>query len=126
MADWKTTFDIRDVWSKRNGECGREEWTDRNVHELAKEIARRIKRKWSQKMIEGSDIDCDLVDVYDHFQFVPTYRIWEDDITRLLEDENVDDDEIRWRRDNPPLKEFNNVMGEFYDWCDKNLVWIDK
>lgn len=126
MANWKVRFDMRDVWDKRNGECGPEEWTDKTVHELAKEIARRIKRKWPHHMIDGHDWDPRLTEIYDWFESVPTQKEHREMLARLIANENVSDDEICDLSNNTPMKEFNEVMDLFYDWCDSNMVWVEK
>lgn len=126
MANWKTRFDMRDIWGQRNGECGPEEWTDKTVHELAKEVARRIKRKWPQHMIDGHDWDPNLTEIYDWFVSVPSLKEHRDMLARLIANENVSDDEICDLSNNTPMKEFNDAMDLFYDWCDRNLVWVEK
>lgn len=126
MANWKQTFRIDDIWKKRNGECGPEDWTDKTVHELAKEIARRIQRKFPQRMLDGDDCDLNLVEIYDWFMAVPTLGEYKFMLTQILQDENASDDEyMEWSK-RTPLVEFNEGMSLFYDWCDRNLVWVQK
>uniref|UniRef100_A0AAU8GG53 Uncharacterized protein n=1 Tax=Salmonella phage vB_SEnST11_KE23 TaxID=3161174 RepID=A0AAU8GG53_9CAUD len=126
MANWKQTFRIDDIWKKRNGECGPEDWTDKTVHELAKEIARRIQRKFPQRMLDGDDCDFNLVEIYDWFMAVPTPGEYKFMLTQILQDENASDDEyMEWSK-RTPLVEFNEGMSLLYDWCDRNLVWVQK
>uniref|UniRef100_A0AAU7PI89 Uncharacterized protein n=1 Tax=Salmonella phage SalP219 TaxID=3158864 RepID=A0AAU7PI89_9CAUD len=126
MRNWKTRFDLRDVWGQRNGECGPEEWTDKTVHELAKEISRRIKRKFPQHMIDGHDWDPRLTEVQDMFESVPTLKEHRDMLARLIANENVCDDEICEMSKDTPMTQFNEAMDLFYDWCDSSSVWVDK
>lgn len=126
MTEWKYTFDIRDIWKKRNGECGPEDWTDKTVHELAKEIARRIERKFPQHMINGHDWDPALTEVYDWFVSIQTQQQYKSLVARMIEDGNVSDDEVSEITINTPMREFNNGMDLFYEWCDDNRVWINK
>lgn len=125
MANWKTRFDISDVWKKRNGECGREDWTDKTVHELAKEIARRIRRKWPQYMDDGKSPDPNLMDIYDWFLSVPDEKERER-ILELYRSDDCLDEDYQEAVLNTQMKEFNEIMGIFYDWCDRNLVWVEK
>lgn len=126
MANWKKTFDIRDIFFKRNGEAGPEDWTDKTIHELGKEMARRIQRTWPQHMIDGDDCDICLVEVYDWFYAIQTSKQHQDMMNQMLSDPYLTDDEYAEWQDRTPLKDFNECMSEFYDWCDRNLVWIDK
>lgn len=126
MTNWKQTFHIEDIWKKRNGECGPEDWTDKTVHELAKEIARRIERKWPQLMLDGDgDCDFDLVEIYDWFMAVPTPGEYKFMLTQLIKDDLDDDEYMEWSK-RTPLVEFNEGMNIFYDWCDRNRVWVSK
>ena len=125
MSNWKTALDLRDIWSKRNGECGREDWTDKTVHELAKEIARRLERKFPRESnYDNWENGCDyeLCDIIGYFRDVPTYPDWLTSIAEC-ENEGYDADPIRHYT---PLREFNDIMKDFYDWCDENRVWVDK
>lgn len=126
MTNWKTRIDLRDVWGKRNGECGPEEWTDKTVHELAKEIARRIGCKFADQMITGNNWDPHLTEIHDWFVSIPTLAQHRSLLGRMIEDEGVSDDEICEISNNTPMKEFNDCMSLFYDWCDSNLVWVEK
>lgn len=123
MANWKTTLDLRDIWDKRNGECGREDWTDKTVHELAKEIARRLERKFPHESSYDSDLcDTELCDIIGYFRDVPKYSEWVASIAEC-EAEGHDADPIRHYT---PMWEFNDIMKDFYDWCDEKRVWVDK
>ena len=123
MAEWKKTFDIQDVWDKRNGECGSENWTDKTVHELAKEIARRLERRFPTQTDYLSDLcDSELADIVGYFRDIPTYPEWRASIAEC-EAEGHDADPIRHYT---PLREFNDIMKELYDWCDENRVWVNK
>lgn len=123
MTEWKSTLDLRDIWDKRNGECGREDWTDKTVHELAKEIARRLERKFPNKASYDS-IQCDggLIDIIIYLRDIPTYSEWLASIAEC-EAEGHDADPIRHYT---PMREFNDIMKDLYDWCDENRVWINK
>lgn len=125
MPNWKTTLDLRDIWDKRSGECGREDWTDKTVHELAKEIARRLERKFPRESnYDNWDNGCDyeLCDIIGYFRDVPTHQDWLASIAEC-ENEGYDADPVRHYT---PLREFNDIMNDFYDWCDENRVWVDK
>lgn len=126
MADWKTRFDLRDVWSKRNGEVGSEDWTDKTVHELAKEIARRIRRKWPQNMLDGEEVDYNLTEIYDRFLSIPTMPEHECIVALYFSYSDMHEEDYQKALQNPPIKEFNIVMDLFYDWCGQEMVWIDK
>ena len=122
MSNWKTALDLSDIWSKRNGECGREDWTDKTVHELAKEIARRLERKFPTRLVHRYECDNVLVDLIGDFRNVPTHQDWLASIAEC-ENDGYDADPIRHYT---PLREFNDIMKDFYDWCDENRVWVDK
>ncbi len=123
MAEWKQTLRIDDVWRKRNGECGPEDWTDKTVHELAKEIARRLEFKFPNKASYDSvQCDADLVDIIIYFRDVPTYLEWQASIAEC-EAEGHDADPIRHYT---PMREFNDIMKDLYNWCDENRVWVEK
>ena len=123
MANWKNTLDLRDIWDKRNGECGREDWTDKTVHELAKEIARRLKFKFPNKASYYSvQCDAELIDIIGYFRDIPTYLEWIASIAEC-EAEGHDADPIRHYT---PMREFNDIMKDLYEWCDENRVWINK
>lgn len=126
MANWEKRFDISDIWKQRNGECGPEDWTDKTVHELAKEIARRIKRYFPKQMVAGEQFDPTLIEVYCLFVSVPTQSDYRSLLSRMSKDEDVSDEEVCQIADYTPMKEFNDAMSSFYDWCDDNLVWVDK
>lgn len=126
MANWKSTFRIDDIWHKRNGECGPEDWTDKTVHELAKEIARRIERKFSRYLLDGNDCDFNLVEVYESFKDLPTLPEYRQRMENLLDDDSVTDEEALYFNELTPMKEFNQIMDMFYDWCDSNMVWVNK
>ncbi|AKJ73545.1 hypothetical protein SP40_104 [Salmonella phage 40] len=126
MANWKQTFRIDDIWKKRNGECGPEDWTDKTVHELAKEMARRIRRKWPDLMLDGEgDCDFNLVEIYDWFLSIPDQKERERILNLYLSDACMEEDYQAALRETP-MVEFNTCMGLFYDWCDRNLVWVQK
>lgn len=123
MPNWKTTLDIRDILDKRNGECGREDWTDKTVHELAKEIARRLERKFPLESNYDSDLcDSELCDIIGYFRDVPKYSEWVASIAEC-EAEGHNADPIRHYT---PMCEFNDIMKDLYDWCDEKRVWVDK
>lgn len=122
MAEWKYELDLRDVWDKRNGECGAEDWTDKTVHELAKEVARRLERKFPFITSCDDDIDTDLCDLIGYFRDVPTYPEWKAAIAEC-DAEGHDADPIRYYT---PLREFNDLMKELYDWADDNRMWIKR
>lgn len=126
MAEWKQTFRIDDVWHKRNGECGPEQWTDKTVHELGKEMARRIKRKWPQHMIDGDDWDPVLDEVHDLFHTVRTPAQHQKLMDDLMSDPTLTDEEYSAFVNETPMWEFNQAMAVFYDWCDRNRVWVTK
>lgn len=126
MTNWKSTFRIDDIWHKRNGECGPEDWTDKTVHELAKEIARRIERKFPRYLIDGNDCDLNLVEVYEAFKDLPTLPEYRQRMENLLDDDSVTDEEVLYFNELTPMKEFNQIMNMFYDWCDRNMVWVNK
>lgn len=122
MPNWKTTLDLRDIWDKRSGECGREDWTDKTVHELAKEIARRLERKFPTRLMHRYECDYALCELIGYFRDVPTYPEWIASIAEC-ENEGYDADPVRHYT---PLREFNDIMKDLYDWCDENRVWVDK
>lgn len=126
MANWKQTLRIDDVWRKRNGECGQEDWTDKTVHELAKEIARRLERKFPQYLSEGKSPDPNLMDIYEWFLAIPTLKQYQDRVNGCMSDPETTDEEYLEYVDNTPMNEFNYCMGLLYDWCDRNLVWVEK
>lgn len=122
MTTWKTTLDLRDIWDKRNGECGREDWTDKTVHELAREIARRLERKFPTRQFHRYEYDEALCEIIGYFRDVPKYSELVASIAEC-EAEGHDADPIRHYT---PMREFNDIMKDFYDWCDENRVWVDK
>uniref|UniRef100_A0AAU8GH00 Uncharacterized protein n=1 Tax=Salmonella phage vB_SEnST11_KE22 TaxID=3161173 RepID=A0AAU8GH00_9CAUD len=126
MANWKQTFRIDDICKKRNGECGPEDWTDKTVHELAKEMARRIRRKWPDLMLDGEgDCDFNLIEIYDWFLSIPDQKQRERILNLYLSDVCMEEDYQEALRETP-MVEFNRCMDLFYDWCDRNLVWVQK
>lgn len=126
MTNWKKTFHINDIFFKRNGEAGPEDWTDKTVHELGKEMARRIQRAWPQHMIDGEECDFTLVEVYDWFYGIQSMKQYDFMLNQMLAEPEITDEEYLEWQDRTPLKDFNECMGVFYDWCDRNLVWINK
>lgn len=123
MTEWKVTFDIRDIWKMRNGECGPEAWTDKTVHELAKEIARRLERKFPGKSdYEHNDCDDSLCDLIGYFRDVPTYSQWKGSIAECSAEGHDATPIMHYS----PMREFNDIMMDFYDWCDENRVWVNK
>lgn len=123
---WLKTFDIQDIWRKRNGECGPEDWTDSTVHELAKEISRRLKRKFPNQMIDGNDWDPNLSEIVDWFDNIQTHAEYLASAEAATNNENIDDDELSHILEYRPLKEFNTVMDLLYDWADRERVWVNK
>ena len=126
MRKWAQKLVIHDVWNYRNGECGQEKWTVKTIHELAKELSRRIARKWPQYMVDGRSPDPSLIDIVDWFNGIPTLVEHLESFESLANDENVSDDELQDAIRHTPLVEFNEVMDSFYDWCDANDVWVNK
>lgn len=122
MTEWKQTLRINDVWRKRNGECGPEDWTDKTVHELAKELARRLERKFPSRVSLDETFDQGLCEIVNYLRDVPTYPEWQASIAEC-EAEGHDADPIRYYT---PLCEFNDIMKELYGWCDENRVWVEK
>lgn len=126
MAKWEQTFRIDDIWKKRNGEAGPEDWTDKTVHELAKLIAHRLERKFPQYMLDGNSPDPNLVDIYEWFMAIHTMKEYQERLNKCMSDPEITDEEYLEYVNNTPMQEFNDCMGLLYDWCDRERVWVDK
>lgn len=123
MPNWNTTLDLQDVWSGCNTEIGRQPWTDKTVHQLAKEIVRRLGRKFPARL-EGAELDFELDDVITAFNGVETAEQWQKALDYATS--NGSDEEFAFIRDNTPIEQFDEAMASLYDWADANRVWVNK
>lgn len=98
MAKWNETLNLSDVWDS-------EKWTDRNVQELGKIVAERIRKLKSfdtEDWIFISDCVERFEDIYPYEEFV------------------ADDGELPYT----PIEDFDEAMRELYDWADFKRVWV--
>lgn len=127
MKKWEKTFDIQDIWWKHNGVCGPEDWTDKTVHELGKEIARRLRKKFPLATSEDSDTsDWEIIEILTEFDSISTYPDWVKDVAEAEAEYDADSESVAIAKAWTPLREFNETMASFYDWADENRVWINK
>lgn len=103
MANWKYTFDLKDLWEK--------DWTDSNVHELGKAIAQRWRNNKAFTVRFADDLEIEeIIDYMDNICSPEEYQ-------SILSEEGSEGFPT-------PIQEFDCVLSSLYDWADYNKVWV--
>ncbi len=113
---WKKTLEVSDVWCK--------DWNRSNIHELGKIISKRI---------------CKLIPDYEDadkygFQLLEIIEALENICTEKEADE-INADNLEYYEENDlteqyfeidPVEEFDNWWDSFYDFADRERIWVNR
>lgn len=119
MKRWKKTLDLSAKWG--------DNWNNTNIHEMGMWVAKQIKLT----IKDYTDYDkygFELEDIISGFEDICTLErailINKDNYQYHLD--KLEKGEKDTFYEIVPLEEFDNLMSDLYDFCDRESIWVER